>query len=435
MSSARRVAITLDVLRFASVLVLLAPFACGHGAKGPTDEATRFERGAGVARDYTRALHVYEDRCDHGDSIACRKLAVAVLANRGEPRRPVDPQALLTAACQHGDWLACLPPIAPLDPDKASAACEAGTLDACLAVTWAHAFNQSGTVEAEDDRRLERACVGKILEACEQLVERARNAGEASPAASTQVQHACDAGDADACDALGHPIAPAELCRANDFRACAATDDPGALDRACDHRIADACEKLAFKARDAEPPDPHVVEKFARACALGAALCTKNWREDVPIGCAAYHPARVPADRRVHLAAPSGTDAKGTAWTAPAGRPFLILGLRGDTAPDRYADVARRLAPAVAVYVIAPPGTDPGPYAPGQLVILDAATAAAPLAATTHPDPGSPLERHLGDGWPTVVDASFTPRAVLSLESGIVPATLARCATGSLAVP
>jgi hypothetical protein len=422
------------VLRFASVLVLLVSFACGHKSKGPSDEATRFERGNGVARDYTRALHIHEDRCDHGDPVACRKLAIAVLANRGEPRKPVDAPALLTAACQHGDWLACVPPIAPLDPDKASAACDAGTLPACVAVTWAHAFNQSGTVEAEDDRRLERACDGKILEACEQLVERARNARETAPAAAAQVQQACDAGDADACDALGHPIAAADLCRANDFRACAATDDPAALERACDHRIADACEKLAVKARDADAPDPHVVEKFARACALGAAFCTKNWREDVPIGCAAYHPARVPADQRVHLAAPNGTDAKGAAWTAPA-HPFLIIGLRQDEPPEHYAEVARRLSPSIAVYVIAPQGTDPGPYAPARLVVLDAASAAAPLAATTRPDPGSPLERRLGDGWPTIVDASFTPRAVLSLEGGIVPATLARCATGLLAVP
>ena len=423
------------MLRFASVLVLLVPFACGHKSKGPTDEATRFERGNGVARDYTRALHIHEDRCDHGDPVACRKLAIAVLANRGEPRKPVDAPALLTAACQHGDWLACVPPIAPLDPDKASAACDAGTLPACVAVTWAHAFNQSGTVEAEDDRRLERACDGKILEACEQLVERARNAREASPAASPQVQHACDAGDADACTALGHPIAPAELCRASDFRACAATDDPAALGRACDHRITAACEKLAIAARDADPPDPHVVEKFARACAAGSTICKQNRPEDLAIGCAAYRPARVPADRRVHVAPPTGTDAKGAAWTAPAGRPFLILGLRGDTAPDRYADVARRLSPSIAVYVIAPQGTDPAPYAPAQLVVLDAASAAAPLAATTHPDPGNPLERHLGDGWPTIVDANLTPRAVLSLESGIVPATLARCTTGVIALP
>lgn len=420
------------------MLMLLAPVACHRGSKNPADEARRFELGSGVARDYTRALHVYEDRCDdgRGDAIACRKLAFAVLTNRGEPRQRVDARALLATACQHGDWLACVPPLAPLDPEKAAAACKAGTAAACIAVTWAHPYNQSGTVEEEDHRRLERACDGDILEACEQLVTNARNANRHPTAgAYARVQHACDAGDADACDALGHPIPAAELCRANDFRACADTDDPAALERACDHRIASACEKVALAARDADPPDPHVVERFTRACAVGASICKGNRPEDLAIGCAAYRPARVPAARRVHPSPPKGTDAKGAAWTAPAGRPFLILGMQDGIAPERYADVARRLAPAVDVYVIASGGTDPGPFSPAQLVVLDAASAAAQLATAGPPDPGNPLERHLGDGWPTVVDASLTPRAVLSLENGIVPATLARCTNGLLALP
>jgi hypothetical protein len=401
----------------------------------PSDEAVWFERGIGVARDYTGALRVYEHRCDngHGDLVACRKLAFLLLMNRGVPQHAADPRRLLTTACEHGDWLACVPPIVPLDSDKASAACEAGNPAACLAVTWTDAFNQSGTVEDEDDDRLVRACIGAVLEACEELVTRAQTSP--SDAARARVQHACDDGDADACAALGHPLANAELCRANDFRACAETDDPAALDKACSQRIASACEKLAIAARDTDPPDPQVAAKYARACALGAAVCTRNWKQDVPIGCDAYHPTRVPANRRVHLPALTGTDAHGAPWTAAAGRPFLMLGLQRGVTPDRYADVARRLAPGVAVYVIAPAGTDAAPFAPAQLVTLDDASGAAPVAAAGPPDPGSSLDLRVGDAWPTVVDASFTPRAVLSLGSGIVPATLARCTKGLLAEP
>jgi len=425
------------VNRLVRVLVLVAGSACGHGSTTPSDEAERFERGSGVARDYTRAVRIYEDRCaQRHDRVACRKLAFALLSDRGEPRVAVDPRPLLKTACEQGDWLACVPPYAPLDPDRASAACKAGTPAACLAVTWAHPFNQSGTVEDEDHIRLERACNRDILEACDQLVVIARNAHEsASSAASTRVQRACDAGDADACDALGHPLAPAELCRANDFRACAKTDDTAALDRACDHQIVDACEKLAIAARDADPPDPKAAARFARACAVGSALCNKSHPDDLAIGCDAYRPSRVPADRRVHLPALKGTDAKGAPWTAVAGTPFLILSADKDTPPQRYADVARRLAPAVAVYVIAPQGTAPDVFAPAKVVTLDAASAAAPLAAAGPADPGDPLGQHLGDGWPTVVDTTLTPRAVLSLQSGTFPATLARCTTGLLALP
>jgi TPR repeat protein len=423
------------VLRFAWAGVIVVAAVWGRAWPPAGDAAVAFERGNGVPRDYTRAVRVYEDRCQsgHGELIACRKLAFLLLMNRGVPHLAIDPQLLLKTACEHGDWLACVPPIVPLDSDKASAACEAGTPAACLAVTWTHAFTQSGTVEDADHERLERACNGAVLEACEELVSRVGNT--ASDAMTARVQHACDDGDADACAALGHPLANAELCRAHDFRACAETDDPAALDKACTQRISSACEKLAIAARDADPPDPQVAAKYARACALGAAVCTRNWKQDVPIGCDAYHPTRVPAGRRVHLPALTGTDAHGAPWTAPAGRPFLLLGLQRGVTPDRYADVARRLEPGAAVYVIAPAGTDAAPFAPAQLVTLDDASGAAPVAAAGPPDPGSSLDLRVGDAWPTVVDASFTPRAVLSLDSGIVPATLARCTKGLLAEP
>lgn len=428
-------------MRFASLLVLGLVVACGCGSardRGWRDEAERFERGSGVARDYTRAVRIYEDRCagGRGALVACRKLGVALLSDRGEPHLAVDPRPLLTTACAHGDWLACVPPFAPLDPDKASTACEAGAPAACLAVTWAHPFNQSGTVESEDDHRFERACNGEILESCEQIVVNARNAHQiASSSASTRVQRACDAGDADACEALGHPLAPAELCRANDFRACAKTGETAALDRACNRSVVDACEKLAIAARDADPPDPKAAEKFERACALGSSLCNTRHPDDLAIGCDEYRPARVPAARRVHLPALKGTDVKGAPWTAPTGRPFLILGLESTIPPEHYAEAARRLAPGVAVYVIAPQGTAPASFAPAEVITIDAASAAAPLAAPGAPDPGDPLNLHLGNGWPTVVDATLTPRAVLSLESGILPATLARCTQGLLTLP
>ena len=132
-----------------------------------------------------------------------------------------------------------------------------------------------------------------------------------------------------------------------------------------------------------------------------------------------------------------GTDARGARWSASANRPLLVIGARAETPPDRYAQTARRLSPDVDVVVLAPSGTDARPYSPATVVSLDPKLAANALAAPTSASatPGDPLGNHLGDGWPTIIDGTGTPRAVLSVPLGIQPATLARCVQGILAEP
>lgn len=407
-------------------LFLMAALAGCHRG----DEALRYERGDGVPRDYSRAAQIYAQRCRHGDGdvAACRAVILARLRHRGDATMNFDARAVMQRACDRGDWASCMPPLAAADRAKARAACEAGTPAACVAAVAVDAFSQSGTVEAQDHERLVRACRADYVEACIDLTGPGREPLDAELA--EHLHRACTAGDADACAAAGTPIAPAELCRAHDFEACAAAGSTGGpeLERACESGVADACRDLAVRARDADPPDPNVATRFARACAVGAVIdghdaCEQNVPADLAIGCAAYLPVRVPADRRVHLPPLHGTDA----------RPALLFSAR-DVSPATYGDVARRLGTAVAVYVYAAPGTDPSPYAPAMPIALDPALATVRIA-TGAESTGSALATTLGDQWPIVVDATRAARAMLSFQHGLAPATLARCVRGLLAEP
>src|SRR5690349_18458250 len=128
----------------------------------------------------------------------------------------------------------------------------------------------------------------------------------------------------------------------------------------------------------ARAPRPTIPPRSTRRARIASPAPARSWRSQraTPIRpIPRSRPrTRVQAGRRVHLPSLTGTDAHGAPWVAPAGRPFLLLGLDGDITPDRYAEIARRLAPAVAVYVIAPASADPAPFAPAQLVSLDDAS-------------------------------------------------------------
>jgi TPR repeat protein len=399
----------------------------GQTSEGTIELARRYELGDGVPRDYTRAIQIYEARCAGGDGdlVACRKLVAAQVAHRGELRdSQIDAWALLTRACQGGDWLAC-GPYSGFDKTAAQAACDADQGAACLAITWTHFMNQSGTVEAEDRERRRRACHLGVFEACLEIVEIANNAGDTPPTeAAAAVGRECDRGDADACELIGRPIDPAALCRANDFDACAriGANEPSVLERACDHDVVDACEQLALAARDADPPDPRVVERFARACALGSdTICRQNKPVDLAIGCAAYQPTRVPASKRKQLPRLSGTVA-GAAWSAPAAQAFVVL--RYDDrhgTPALYSEIAQRLGSEIDVYVLVGSDQDPAVFAPAIAVSLDPSIADAPLTAATNAGVGSPLNLRLRNGWPTIADTDGVPRAILSTEWGIQP--------------
>jgi TPR repeat protein len=399
-----------------------------------------YERGDGAPRDYTMANQIHQKLCadGRGDLVACRRLVENHTRHRGELDDPrVDVWKLLTLACQGGDWLSCGAYI-PFDEAAALAACESDQPAACLAINSMHFMSQSGTLEQEDAERRRRACRGGVLEACLEIVTYAGYADEAPPEeAAAAVTAACDQGDADACAALGKPIDPAELCRANDYEACAiaGASDPGPLAKACDHDVLEACESLAFAARDADPPDPRVVEYFDRACKLKSdEACRQNKPQDLEIGCGAYLPARVPGASRRSLPRLTGT-VGGSAWSAPEDQPFLVFTYdTRNNGADVYPRLAQALGDDVAVYVLvyADADTDATELAPAIAVVLDPALADERL--TTETGVMSRLSRPLRAG-AAVVDATGVPRALFSTEWGIVPATMARCTRAILAEP
>lgn len=440
--------------RLAFAILLVAAACSSRGSRGPgatsgtdatapdTEElALRYERGDGVPRDYTRAIRIYETLCAGGDGdlVACRRMVANHTEHRGQLRDPrIDPFGLLTRACRGGDWLSCGLYV-PFDEAAAQAACDGDQPAACLAINSTHYMSQSGTVESEDDDRRKRACDGGVIEACLEIVTHANNADEAAPPeVVTVVGRECDRGDADACEVLGKAIDPAELCRADDFEACAEVgqNDAAALEKACEHEIVESCETIALRARDADPPDPRVADYFERACRLGSDVaCRQNKPKDLAIGCAAYQPTRVPDTQRRQLPRLGGTVA-GVKWSAPKDRPFVVQRYdERNGEPTLYGEIARRLGDDTGVYVLVDSSADPAEFAPAIALVLDPNLADERLTAATKHSVGSALGLRLRNGWPTIVDVFDTPRAILSTEWGIHPGTLARCARGILAEP
>ena len=114
-------------------------FACGV-------VAARVERGEGIPRDLTRAVHLHERACELRDAASCVSAARMHASGTGVPPGRGKQVELLAAACTLGDALACAVP--------------------------AKAF-ANGTGVTRDERRaadlLQRACAGGIATACEEL--------------------------------------------------------------------------------------------------------------------------------------------------------------------------------------------------------------------------------------------------------------------------
>jgi len=207
-----------------AVLVATAAACSGKPRKASDaalEQAGRYERGDGVARDYRRAAELLAQSCDHGrgNASACRRLAIAQSRGRGVPQQLLV-GALLQHACDHGDWLACEVYV-PFDKAKAHAACDGKQPEACVALASLLVFIQSGTVELERRELLARACQRSVLEGCVLLVELLGDrAAEEALFALERVRAECSRGDADACAAAGTPIPPSELCAAGDHEAC-----------------------------------------------------------------------------------------------------------------------------------------------------------------------------------------------------------------------
>lgn len=203
--------------------VMVAAAACQrkHSSDRALEQAGRYERGDGVARDFRRAAALLEQSCDHGrgNASACRRLAVAQWRGRGVPKQALV-GALLRHACERGDWLAC-GVYTPFDEAKARAACDGSEPEACVALASLRVFSQSGEVEFERLEFLARACERSVLEGCFQLVEwLGDQAAAEAPDAVERIRAECKRGDVDACAAAGTPIPPRELCAAGDLEAC-----------------------------------------------------------------------------------------------------------------------------------------------------------------------------------------------------------------------
>jgi hypothetical protein len=220
------------------------------------DLARDYELGSGVARDYAAAATIYDHECaaGSGDLVACAHLLESALEDRG-PAFGADPAAaMIGTMCKRGEPSACIvlamtsqgePPPNVLATLKTALAepCDAKHLARCeLPRDPFRFFNQSGSVEHEDNDYDDSGCQLGVLAACERLQFAS---GPAHDHAFGVLGKACAHGDARACDTIDKPIDAAVLCAAHDYAACArqgcAGDEPAAL-AAAEHHIAPRCE-------------------------------------------------------------------------------------------------------------------------------------------------------------------------------------------------
>lgn len=433
----------------AAAFTVLAATACCAGAnrgssQRDVDLADRYERGDGVPRDFRRAAELLERSCDGGRGVpsACRRLAIARARGRGVP---VDRRfgALLTTACERGDWPACGGPVR-FDEAKARAACTARSQEACLAVAKHLAWSQSGTAQDERWGYIDAACRAGVLEGCHALAAVGLEPGaEGASIATEKLAAACRRGDVDACKDVGTPIEPRELCAAVDYGACAvvgAAGDDAALERACDDgAVLTACEQIAFRARDADPPDPRALQHLERACRLGSEVaCRQSRATDLSTGCAAYDPLRIPSARRRPIPIIRGVDAAGSPWEWKSGTALVVVTKQPATTWDTYAEIADRLRGSVAMAVLIHHMKDMAPA--GVLAVrLDAAAGGEPVATTAT---GAPLDvmdvrttTKIGDPRIKIMDPQGRTLAILNGTVELNAATFVRCVRSLMAEP
>ena len=235
------------------------------------EQAIAFERGNGVPRDYTKAAAIYQQLCDNGagDANACRRLMHALGDARGIAGDNGQLAELATAWClAAGDPQACLlasmmwagfdanvggsphgaaiaRKLEEIDAEHFEERCEVGDVRACegyLAISSLR-MSQSGDSERRDEAAKAVLCARDDLESCAGLVIEMTYCGDeadmgtcvvgkiadwtkyedgAKLDALARLRRWCAAGDAPACGVLpGQEIAPALLCAAHDYGACA----------------------------------------------------------------------------------------------------------------------------------------------------------------------------------------------------------------------
>lgn len=410
-----------------TLAVLLSTACCAGanrgGGRADLDLADRYERGDGVPRDFRKAADILAHSCAEGRGVpsACRRLAFARARGRGVAvDQSVAP--LLTAACERGDWLACGGPIG-FDEGKARTACSAGSAEACLAVASLSGYSESGSAQEERWAYIEAACRADVLEGCIAIARTGLDDGDAlDDLARERLTSACGRGDVDACEAVGTPLDPRALCAAGDFAACAAAGDPATLKTACDNQQVDACEVLALRALEMEPPGPGAADLVKRACRLGsAAACDYDQPGQVETGCGdAFSVFVIDPDHRRQVARLHGSDANDHPWTAPAER--LLITVDNDNVPDRgYDEIAKRAGLPVFVSTTIERMTAARRLERAVLVVIAPSVAREHVASGRHRVADHEIARTTA-----IVDPDGTVRAVFW---GVpkAPVSFARC--------
>lgn len=226
-----------------------------HASHTAPPTAADYEHGAGVPRDFRMAAKLDADACRAGcgDLAACHALLELAFDDRGITPSLAD---LPTAfrICHRGDVVACWA-LVLLGFDNrirepAVTSCEQGNRVACerdlMTDFGMPSLDDAPKLPTADDIRnrmtgpAARLCAMGGTDGCLRLVwpcdhracideraETARDAGvDAAPlfAAWAAIDRACTAGDVDACDVAGRPIAKPARCAAGDREACG--DDP-----------------------------------------------------------------------------------------------------------------------------------------------------------------------------------------------------------------
>jgi ABC-type phosphate transport system substrate-binding protein len=208
-----------------------APAPQTAAAVDPLRPAHDHEHGRGVVRDYAKAAEIYRRHCDNGagDLAACRRLLDAIASARGVDRDIQAAFSLAQAMCQRDDLVGCLVHVEATRGDESLGAklvrliavpCDAQHLARCeVAREPFSGFSQSSAAEYKNHRYDQQGCQLGVLEACARL----RYAtGPEHDEAMHALASACVRGDAEACEAVGQPLPPRELCSAHDFTACLA---------------------------------------------------------------------------------------------------------------------------------------------------------------------------------------------------------------------
>ncbi|MFT3696179.1 MAG: hypothetical protein QM831_23775 [Kofleriaceae bacterium] len=218
---------------------------CGNKAAPPAEKGSA-DKGSAVvapvvvekpAKDYKTRAEQYAARCKDGcgDADACHELLLLAVRERGIADGQVA-LSLASTTCAKGDKLGCMIEVLVGVETIGKLGDPAATRSACIDKADKHscelalAFGAFATGNAQDTAvaQLEAsACKAGVLDACDSQV---KQLGSGAPKALVdQVTAACADGDADACAALGKPIADAELCSRHDFAACERSGDATAF--------------------------------------------------------------------------------------------------------------------------------------------------------------------------------------------------------------